>query len=283
MRAITFAAPLLALALAAPAHADLVLPRTSPNAGATQTIGTTDLSIKYCRPSVKGRAIWGALVPYDKPWRTGANEIPQFTSSTDVQIEGQPLPAGTYGLVTIPGTSQWTIVFSKQNDMWGSFDYDSTKDQLRVRVTPAEAPMLEAMQFTFDDPTPTSTTLALRWEKVRVPVRVTVDVVSRVMAAARDSVAAAKADDWRTPYRAASYALDNARPEASAWAATALQRKENFQTLALAARMSAKGGRTKEAVDQMRRAIALGKADKDVEAEMIAPMEKLLADWTAKK
>jgi hypothetical protein len=269
---------------AVPAHADLKLPRASQNAGATQTIGTTDLAIKYCRPGVKGREIWGKLVPWDKPWRTGANEITAFTTSDDITVEGQPLPAGTYGLVTIPGAEQWTIVFSKQKDMWGSLDYDPKQDQLRVTVKPQPADAMEWMQFTFDATSADACELALRWEKLRVPVKIAVDVKGRVLAAARAEVAAAKPDDWRTPYRAASYANDNdlVLDEASTWAANALKVKENFQTLSLSARFARRAGRNSDAVTQMKKALALGKADKDVEAEQISPMEKMLAEWTAK-
>jgi hypothetical protein len=175
-------------------------------------------------------------------------------------------------------------VFSKQKDMWGSFDYDPKQDQLRVTVKPQAAEPMEWMQFTFDATTAESCELALRWEKLRVPVKIAIDVKGRVLAAARAEVAAAKPDDWRTPYRAASYANDNglALDEAAAWAANALKVKENFQTLSLSARFSRRAGRDSEAVTQMQKALALGKADKDVEAEQIAPMEKLLAEWTAK-
>jgi len=272
----------LLLAGATPALADFTLPRVSPNAGVSQTIGTTDLSIKYCRPGVKGRPIWGALVPYDKPWRTGANEITAFTTSDDIRIEGQTLPAGTYGVVTIPGRDQWTVAFSKQKDMWGAFTYDPKQDQLRVTAKPEAADMMEWMQFSFDSPSPDGVVLALRWEKLRVPIHIDVDVTGKVMKEARTAVAAAKSDDWRTLQRAAGFALDAGQPEAADWAARALKAKENFATLSLSARVAAKAGRRQEAVAQMRKAIDMGKADKTVEAEQLAPMEKMLADWTAK-
>ncbi len=273
-----------ALAAAVPAQAQLKLPRVSPNAGVSQSIGTTDLSVKYCRPGVKGRAIWGGLVPWDKPWRTGANEITTFTTTDDITVEGQALPAGTYGVVTIPGEKQWTVAFSKQKEMWGAFTYDPKQDQLRVSVTPQAADPVEWMQFTFDALTPESCELALRWEKVRVPVKIAVDVKGKVLAGARTAVAAAKPDDWRTPYRAASWAVDNdvAPEDAAAWASSALKLKENFYTLSLSAKLARKAGRNADAVTQMTKAVALGKADKDVEAEQVAPMEKLLAEWSAK-
>jgi len=271
--------------LAVPARADFKTPRASQNAGVTQTIGTTDLAVKYCRPGVKGRKIWGDLVPYDKPWRTGANEVTTFSTTDDITVEGQPLPAGTYGLVTIPGADQWTIVFSKQKDMWGAFTYDPKQDQLRVTVKPQPTEMHEWMLFTFDYTTADACELALRWEKLRVPVKIHVDVNGKVLGDARAAVAAAKPDDWRTPYRAASFANDNdlSPADAATWAAAALKVKENFATVSLMAKLAKKAGNTKEAIERMTKAIALGKADKDVLAEQIAPMEKLLADWSAQK
>jgi hypothetical protein len=274
----------LACAVAAPARAELRLPRVSQNASVSQTIGTTDLSIKYCRPGVKGRAIWGALVPYGTPWRTGANEITAFTTSDAILVEGKALPAGTYGIVTIPGPAEWTVAFSKQKDMWGSLDYDPKQDQLRVTVKPQPADSMEWMQFAFDATAADACDLALRWEKLRVPVHITVDVKGYVLANVRASVATAKPDDWRTFYRAANYANDNGLipAEATVWAATALKAQVNFSTLSLSAKLAHKSGQNQTAIAQMTKAIELGKADKDVEAVQIAPMEKLLAEWTAK-
>ncbi|HZS12158.1 MAG TPA: DUF2911 domain-containing protein, partial [Nitrospirales bacterium] len=87
------------------------MPRVSPKSSLMQTVGLTDVTITYSRPGVKGRQIWGALVPWDKVWRTGANEATTFTVSDDVTINGQRLPKGTYSLHTIPGKDQWTIIF----------------------------------------------------------------------------------------------------------------------------------------------------------------------------
>ena len=113
-----FAATLLA---AAPALAQLDLPRPSPKATVSQTVGLTDITITYCRPGVKGRVIWGGLVPYDQVWRTGANEATTITFSDEVTIEGTKLPAGTYGLFTIPGKDEWTVIFNKGAKQWGAY------------------------------------------------------------------------------------------------------------------------------------------------------------------
>lgn len=288
MRFTRLALPLLLASLCADpvaAQTALNLPRPSPNASVTQAVGTTTLSVKYSRPGVKGRTIWGGLVPYGQPWRTGANEATQFTCSDDVSIEGQPLAAGTYAIVTIPAADSWVVAFSKQKDMWGSNGYDPAQDALRVTVKPQAAPATEWLQFAFDPTSANETELALRWEKLRVPVRVTVDVTAKVLRDCRAAVAAAKDDDWQTRYRAASWCLDNrqATDEAAAWAGKALELKENFQTLATAAKASAAGGDKTKAIERMKRAVELGKADKNLVPAQIEPMEKLLAEWTGGK
>jgi hypothetical protein len=264
----------------------LKLPRASQNAGVTQTLGTTELAVKYCRPGVKGRAIWGALVPYDQPWRTGANEVTTFSTSDTLQVEGQTLPAGTYGIVTIPTATTWTVVFSNQKDMWGAYTYDPKQDQLRVTVTPQPAEMVEWMQFTIDVTAPNAAELALRWEKLRVPVRLSVDVNARILANARTAVAGADTWAWNMPFMAANYAFDNGMitDETAGWAARAVKlAPDNWRTVSLDAKYAQKAGRTKEAVEHMTRAIALLKANKDSRPEYLPPLEKLLAEWTAKK
>lgn len=289
MRSIRFALALVAaLAMAAPVAAQqaptLQLPRPSQKGVVSQTIGTTEMSVLYHRPGVKGRAIWGALVPWNEPWRTGANEATKFTTSGDITVEGKTLPAGSYSIVTIPQSNgAWTVAFSRQTDMWGSMGYKPDQDQIRVEVQSQPAEHVEWMQFTFDEAATSSTTMSIRWEKLRVPVRIDVDVNGRVLADARTAVAAAKSDDWRTPLRAANWANDNGvSPEdVSAWSARALTSKENFFTLALAAKLNAKAGNTKDAVAQMTKAVAMGKADTTIVAQQIEPNEKLLGEWSA--
>lgn len=288
MRSTTTAfAVLAAAALAAPALAQtpLNLPAASPAASVTQVVGTTELSLKYSRPGVKGRAIWGALVPWDQPWRSGANEATTLTIADDVTVEGKPLAAGSYAIVTVPGKTEWTVAFSKQKNLWRGTTYDPKEDALRVTVKPRPADHAEWLQFTFDGSSATETELNLRWEKLRVPVRIAVDVNAKVLANCRAAVAAAAADDWRTPYRAAAWCLDNgqAPEDAAAWSAKALSLKENFQTLSAAARVSANAGRKDEAVGRMQKALELAKDDKNLFPQQIEPMQKLLTEWTAKK
>lgn len=147
-------------------------PRASPNASVSQTIGVTEVTISYGRPGVRGRKIWGGLVPYGQVWRTGANEATTISFTRDVLIEGQKLPAGTYALFTIPNENEWTIIFNKNPKQWGAFDHDPQQDVLRVKVKPQAADHEEWMNVSFRDLSRDSATLVLRWEKIAVPFRV---------------------------------------------------------------------------------------------------------------
>ena len=153
--------------------------RPSPNAVVGQTIGTTDVTVTYGRPSVRGRAVFGAdttfLAPYGQLWRLGANEATTITVSSDVRVEGQPLAAGTYALFAIPGATEWTLVFNRTAEQWGAYRYDASQDALRVTVAAETDPdddVEEMLDIEFDDVTPTSTVLTMEWERVSVPVRI---------------------------------------------------------------------------------------------------------------
>ncbi|HYE65793.1 MAG TPA: DUF2911 domain-containing protein [Pyrinomonadaceae bacterium] len=261
----------------------LQLPRVSQKSGVTQRVGVTDISITYSRPGVKGRTIWGDLVPYDKVWRTGANEATTFVVSDDVLINGQKLPAGSYSLHTIPSKNEWTIIFNKDDGQWGSFQYDEKKDALRIKVKPQSAEMQEWFQISFPEVTPNSAQVALHWEKVRVPFTVEVgDVNALTLEKARAAIAAAKPDDWRTPLQAANFSFQNKvnRDEAMKWLDQSIKIKETYGNLGLKARVLAEMGNTAEAISLAEKAIAVGKAA-DPKTDT-SQMEKLLAEWRKK-
>ena len=164
-------------------------PRASLKAGVFQRIGVdTDINISYSRPGVKGRKIWGALVPYGMapgdneshnkpfPWRGGANECTTIEFSKDVTVNGNKLPAGKYSMQFIPSEKDWVVIFNKNTKLWGSFDYDQKDDALRINVTPVEAPFQEWLSYGFGDLAGTSCTAYMRWEKLKVPFKIsTVD------------------------------------------------------------------------------------------------------------
>src|SRR5713101_7410370 len=167
---------ILGLTGAAFAQNDLNLPDVSQAAEVKQRIALTDITITYHRPLVNGRKIWGALVPYGKVWRAGANENTTIEFSDPVSVEGKPLTKGTYGLHMIPNQDSWTVIFSKTNTGWGSYSYDQKDDALRVDVKPRPlAETKEALEFDFEDLKPTSTAVTLKWEKLGVPFTVSVN------------------------------------------------------------------------------------------------------------
>jgi len=268
MRRIIFA---LALTAALPVAAQqaapqLRLPRASQKQVVTQTVGLTDVTITYSRPGVKSRQIFGALVPYDQVWRTGANEATTISFSDDVTINGQALPKGTYSLHTIPGKDEWTIVFNNTANQWGSFNYDPTKDALRVKAKPQAAPFAEWMTFEIPSVSPDQATVAIHWEKLAVPFTIGTGTTQKVLSDARAAVAAAKPDDWQTPLRAATFAIENRvnLDEANRWLDQSIKANENIRNLFEKARAQAMAGDRAAAVATAQKAISLaGPKDND--------------------
>src|SRR5947209_16211752 len=170
-----FIAVVFAATLGHPQSAVLDLPRDSQHAKVMQRVGITDITINYHRPLVKGRKVWGGLVPYGQVWRAGANENTTIEFTDPVTIEGKPLAKGIYGLHMIPNENEWTVIFSKTASAWGSFTYDEKEDALRVNVKPQPADMHEALTYDFDDVKPDATMVTMRWEKVAVPFHVRVN------------------------------------------------------------------------------------------------------------
>lgn len=291
--------------------AQLRFPQPSSKASITQAVGVTDVTIVYSRPGVKGRKIWGdwpvaapgeatlddsdtrpkdaPIVPYGHIWRTGANAATQFTVTDGVLINGQPLAAGTYSLHTIPGKDEWTIIFNTVADQGGSFEYDAKKDALRVKTKPEASDRLyEWLNFGLDPATDNSLVARINWERVSVPFTIEVkDMTSVVLNKARAVVAAAKPDDWATPYQAANYARTNkATDDAAKWYEQALKAideqikvKANYQNLLRRANTLLNAGRRAEGIAAAEKALEAGKAEKvDTSA-----LEKRIAELKAAK
>lgn len=138
--------------------------RVSPPAETEAQIGEASVNINYSKPSVKERAIWGELVPYDRVWRTGANEATTFQVDKNIKVEGKELKAGKYALFTIPGKEEWTIIFNKEHDQWGSNNYNEEEDALRVKVKPTTGDFVEQLTFDISD----NGKVDLRWEEMVV-------------------------------------------------------------------------------------------------------------------
>ena len=259
---------------AAPAVAQVTAPPTSPYTTLTEEVGLTDITIKYCRPGVKGRQVWGGLVPYGLsaplngfgsgnafPWRAGANENTTIRFEHDVLVEGKKLAAGTYGLHMIPGEAEWVVIFSANTESWGSFFYDEAEDVLRVTVKPALAPFKERLVYEFmDQDEQGGVTIALLWEERKVPFRVQVDHYQDVvMASMRNELRSRGGFTWQGYFQAANYAAQNNvnQEEALQWAEAAIARNKNFNTLQVKATLLSQTGRVDEGIALMEEAIPL--------------------------
>jgi hypothetical protein len=218
-------------------------------------------------------------VPYGEVWRTGANEATTISFSDDVQIEGEPLEAGAYGVFTVPGREAWTLVFNETAEQWGAYEYDESRDALRVEVEPQEAPHPhEQMSFHFGDVTDRSATAALVWDETRVPFRIETDTEAHVRA--RAEAAAEDPEDWRGPLRYAAYALENELfPEAAlGWADRSMALEENFQNTAVKARLLASMERYDEARRFAERAMAQAEEGNGT-PQGLEEFEEQVADW----
>lgn len=211
----------------------LVLPRVSPGAVVTQKIGVSSITVTYSRPAVNGRVIWGGVVPYNLVWRAGANENTTIEFSDDVYINGTILPAGKYGFHIIPTQEEWTIIFSKHNDSWGSFFYDPEYDQLRLNVKVEKIDMVERLTYGFDNITKNSATLFLDWEMIRLPFRVKFDVTEITLDSIRGQLRGIAGFGWEAPMQAANFCLQNKinYEEALNWINLSISRNENLSNL----------------------------------------------------
>lgn len=216
------------------AQPQMPVPQPSPKAGIMQTIGLTDVAVSYHRPSVRNRKVWGDLVPFNEVWRAGANENTTISFSDPVKIEGKELPAGTYGLHMIPTQTTWTIIFNKNSTSWGSFFYKESEDALRVTVSPQPADTQDMLSYEFNDVTASSAVIALRWEKLRIPVKIEVDTRTIVLAGARDAYLRGLAGfSWQGFNQAAAYCLQNNTnlDEALTWIDKSISIAENATNL----------------------------------------------------
>ena len=282
LRATLPVAGLLALSLAASAafaQQGLQLPRPSPNASVSQMIGVTEVTLHYSRPGVKGRKIWGELVPYGEVWRTGANENTTIRFSTPVKIDGHELPAGLYGLQTIPTADQWTIIFSKDADQWGAFSYKQEDDALRIQAKPEPSEFRERMGFDFEDVTDTAAKLVLRWEKLQVPFTIEVDTPKLAVAAVKDSLRPGSF------VQAASWCIQNntCLDDAGRWLDASIALDPNFGNQRAKAMLLAKKNDYKGAVTWAEKALAAAKtAAQPPQPQQVSDLEKSVTEWKAK-
>ncbi len=272
------------VALALPTFAQSGPPRLSPKATVSQVVGLTEIAVTYGSPVVKGRRIWGALVPWGQVWRTGANEATTFRVSDDVRVEGKPLPAGTYALFTIPYPDHWTLIFNRTADQWGAFKYDAKEDALRVDAKPEQSNLQERLQFLIPDSNETSATVMLRWEQVAVPFTVTVDTPKLALAKAERELAGDPKPGALISWARWLQEHDLAADKALAWVqrATATDTgAKSYWARAVEARLLAKSGKAAAARTAATAAIPLAAtaADAELAKADAETLQREMAGW----
>ncbi len=221
-------------ALSAPLAAQIPLttPRVSQKASVMQRVGLTDITVEYHRPGVNGRDVWGGLVPLDQVWRAGANENTTVTFSTPVSVEGELVPAGTYGLHMIPSEGDWTVILSSVASAWGSFSYDQSEDVARVMVSPEEHAATERLTYSFDQPEASSVELALTWADKRIPIYLEVDLADTLVASAADELRGLPRFGWQGWNQGAGIAVQVGNlDQATEWVDRSISMNRNFSNL----------------------------------------------------
>jgi len=274
-RAVLVLVTLAATATLAQSAPQLELPRPSPKGSLTQTVGLTDIAVAYSSPGVKGRKIWGEVVPFDKVWRAGANECTKLTVSTAIAIEGRPIAAGSYCVFLLPAKSGWTFILSKNLEQAGSDEYKQSEDALRVPATTSTIPLRERLAFTVIDFDEEKGTLAMEWETQRVAVKFTTGTKDKVMA----QIHSLKGDDW-APYNSAARYLLNANTEpalAMQLADRSIKLKETWNNVWTKAQLLHAAGKDSEALPLAQKAQTLGKSSKNFFAS--EDVAKALVSW----
>lgn len=270
--AVLLCTALIALTTSVSKAQNSVVPALSPAASVSQTFGITSIQINYCSPGVKGRTIWGGLVPYDSVWRTGANAATTISFSTDVTVGGKTIKAGRYALFTIPGKENWTIIINADADQWGAFSYKKADDIVRFMVKPSTADFKERMAFYIDPTSDSTCSVSLHWEKLKISFDVKANTVMMIQKSVDNT--------WRTLANAANYYVDNKLNLAKAydWAEASIKLQESFFNRYVMARVLQAQGNNKEALKYAEEAKTLGtKEHSGLYDEYQERIEKLIA------
>ncbi|MCB0430096.1 MAG: DUF2911 domain-containing protein [Flavobacteriales bacterium] len=244
----------------ASAQQNLTTPRSSQAASVSQRIGLTDITVNYSSPLVRGRHIFGALVPYDQVWRCGANENTTVSFSTDVKVEGKDLKAGTYGLHMIPTANEWTIIFSSDHNAWGSFAYTKDHDVLRVTTKPVETEFHECLTYEFPVREADKTVLSLKWDKLEVPIHIEIDLHTTILNQMQTELTGLPQFSWQGWNQIASYCAVNKirQQDALGWVDQSIGLTKNFTNLMTKSMLLEQTGKPEEAKKLKDEALPMG-------------------------
>jgi hypothetical protein len=259
------------------------LPQASPICKIEQRIGLTDVSLRYSRPSVKERTIWGNLVPYNTLWRTGANACTVISFSDNVVLAGQNIPAGEYSVFTIPAQDEWTFILNKNTKLWGTDGYKSDDDLVRIKVKPdLNAPFTETMTFFFDNIKVDAADLVFAWDRLRFALKISVDTDTKALANIKKAVSEAE-NVYRTYNSSATYLLDSNKEllQALDWAKKSVAMKETYWNTYTLSRAYAANKLFKEAIATAEKSLKLAQ---EAKMETYVKMnQKNLEEWKKQK
>ncbi len=261
------------------------LPLASPKCEYSQIVGLTKISIQYSRPSVKGRKIWGKLVPYDVTWRTGANEATVITFLDDVWLNDLRIAAGSYALYTIPHKrGEWDVILNKNSRSWGTTGFRPEDNVLSIKARRRKVPFTETFSISIENITRTTALLVMTWEKISVSVPIRVEVDEKVNKNITEAIKTA-GDNWIVYANSAEYCLRNniRLGEAKQWIDRALALKPNsFFPHWLKADYAALQGNFKEAIVSAEEALRLGIVESGSNFLYKQEIEKSIALWRSK-
>ncbi len=263
------------------AEKEVEFPDASQHAVVKQRVGLTDVEIDYSRPNIRGREIFGGLVPYDKVWRTGANDATRIKFSDAVKLGGKDVAAGEYAFFTIPGQTEWTVILSKNVKSWGAYDYKKDTDALRVMVKPSTLPApVESFTIAFEDLKNDGATIALKWDKTRIPVELTTNTKEKVNQQIETALKNPSALEPIFYYQAASFKLDNGQDleQAAKWIDTAIEKSQpaRYFMYQKKAQIEAKIGNKDKAKAAAEKSIELLKAEKEPDESAIRTSQLII-------
>lgn len=266
------------------------LPQPSPTATVSQRVGLTDFTIAYSRPSTKGREIFGALVPFDKVWRTGANKATAVTFSTAIMVGNAKIEAGTYSLFTIPGKETWTIILNKNTELWGTDGYSDDQDVFRTEVEAINGGSIETFTIEFQNIGTEEADLVIQWADVKVVLPIKVDVQAQAIANIEDALKTSKPEDlWRVNRNAATFYSRNniSQEKAMTFIEVSLElNPESWYSMLVKAEILYNSGNAKEAVSAAQMAMEMGQAEADAKGDEFqynTMIEGMIESWKSSK
>lgn len=233
------------------AYAQIKMPQASPNSKISQQVGLTMLHLDYSRPGKKGRKIFGELVPFGSVWRTGANNPTTLEFSEDVTVNGQPLTAGKYAIYTIPEKNEWTIIFTRNTELWGAIGYNPSDDALRIKVPVKKLKKtVESMEIRFSDLTDSGATLNILWDKTSVGMDIEMEVDEVVMKQIKALLIDQESSDAGLMFQSANYYYNHDKDLNTAieWITKSVEMDPKYYTVHLKAKIQAALGNKESAI-----------------------------------